>query len=328
MRRIFKKSWFKTLFISLVLLFICLNILAFFHSKAMCHFSQSGAKTPKPEELTFIEKVKILFFGVNIPRPLGTATPASWGMEFENHQFGDPKGNYLGAWFIPNTNSPVLIILFHGYAQDKSNMLVEAKLLHESGYSLFMVDFRGSGNSSGSTTSIGYWEAADVNSAMRYVSQNFKPKKIILLGYSMGAVAILRAIDVYGTKPEGIVIEAVFDKSLTTARNRFREMGVPSFPSAQLMLFWGGVQMGFNAFKHNPVTYAKRVNCAALFLHGGNDTRAFPHEAHGVFRAVPHQNKVFKIFPGISHKHIASRLPKKWIQAVSNFVKNHCQLSP
>jgi hypothetical protein len=51
-------------------------------------------------------------------------------------------------------------------------------------------------------------------------------------------------------------------------------MNVPSFPAAQLLVFWGGVQAGFNGFSHRPAEYAKSVSCPVLFLHGEDDTSA------------------------------------------------------
>jgi uncharacterized protein len=38
-----------------------------------------------------------------------------------------------------------------------------------------------------------------------------------------------------------------------------RALHIPPFPLAELIIFWGGVQHGFNAFAHNPVTYAAQV---------------------------------------------------------------------
>ena len=60
----------------------------------------------------------------------------------------------------------------------------------------------------------------------------------------MGAVAILRAVQETGIKPDGVIVEAVFDTMLHAVRHRFEAMGVPAFPSAELLVFWGGVETG------------------------------------------------------------------------------------
>jgi uncharacterized protein len=64
----------------------------------------------------------------------------------------------------------------------------------------------------------------------------------------MGAVAVVRAVAVAPVNPSAVIVEGLYDRILSAIRNRFGSMGLPSFPSAELLAFWGGVQMGFPAF--------------------------------------------------------------------------------
>ena len=207
----------------------------------------------------------------------------------------------LGAWYSSNqTNSP-LVILFHGYGGEKTGALPEARKFLEMGFAVLLVDFRGSGDSSESYTTVGFDEAEDVEAVVRYARQQIAPPQLILYGQSMGAAAVLRAIQVYGIKPDAVIAEAVFDTMLNTVRNRFHAMRLPSFPSAELLIFWGGHQAGFNGFEHNPLDYAAGVRCPILFLHGDADPRAQLEQARRVFTAVRSSNKQFKSFPGVGH---------------------------
>ena len=97
-------------------------------------------------------------------------------------------------------------------------------------------------------------------------------------------------------------------------------MGLPSFPSAELLVFWGGRQAGFNGFGHNPVVYAGAVKCPILFLHGAADPRAHADEARRVFAAVP-AHKHFKEFPSLGHEAPVLRYPDEWKQAVSELLR-------
>jgi pimeloyl-ACP methyl ester carboxylesterase len=108
---------------------------------------------------------------------------------------------------------------------------------------------------------------------------------------------------------------------LTTVRHRFEAMGVPSFPAAELLVFWGGRQFGFNGFGHNPVEYAASVRCPILFLHGASDSRAREAEARRVFAAVPGR-KWFKGFPGIGHAATVVPYRGLWKQTVSQFLQD------
>jgi pimeloyl-ACP methyl ester carboxylesterase len=226
----------------------------------------------------------------------------------------------LGCWYVDRGETTPLVILFHGYGAEKTCLIREAKVFLQLGMSVLLVDFRGSGESSESYTTVGFREADDVVAARRYARNDLHHPSVILYGKSMGAVAILRAVHAGGIQPDAVIVEAVFDTMLNTVRHRFRAMGVPSFPSAELLVFWGGVQTGFNAFGHNPVAYARDLACPALFMHGTDDPRARIEEGRRVYDAVP-CIKQFKEFPSIGHDSYVSRYPGDWTETVKRFLK-------
>jgi uncharacterized protein len=312
----------RYLMLSILILFcgfIALNILAINHSHAMMYFSDRGCRTTKPELLSLGEKIRVLIMGVNLPRPESTRTPAELDLPFEERLISCANGVRLAAWYIPSSGSQMLVILFHGYGTDKASLLDEAGALHDLGYSVLLVDFRGSGGSSEDYTSLGYVEAEDVTEATRYARNNLPYHQIVLSGYSMGAVAILRAVHEYDIDPSGIICEAVFGSMRKTVKNRFEAMKVPSFPSADLLVFWGGRQFGFNGFKHNPVEYARSVSCPILFMHGSDDPRARIKDARQVFDVVS-ARKEFKEFPETGHEEYIARFPLEWEETVGRFL--------
>jgi uncharacterized protein len=87
----------------------------------------------------------------------------------------------------------------------------------------------------------------------------------------MGSAAILKAVADKAVNPDGIIIELPFARLLDALRSRLRAVGLPPFPLAELMVFWGGIQHGFNGFARNPVTYASQVSSPTLILHGKLD---------------------------------------------------------
>ena len=299
--------------------FVALNILARNHAHAMMFFTSSGQRTESPEALSPARKARVLLAGVNVPRPHGKATPADVGLAYQSVRIPSERGVQLGAWSCPGGDTDTLVVLFHGYSADKSAMLAEAAAFHAIGLSALLVDFRGSGESSESYTSIGLCEADDVAAAVRYAQSNLPHHRLILFGQSMGGAAILRAIDGRRIAPDGVIVEAVFDTMLNTIRHRFQTMGIPAFPSAELLVFWGGRQFGYNGFAHNPVAYARSVACPILFMHGANDPRARIDDARRVFAAVP-APKWFTEFPSAGHEAYVARFPDEWSQAVTNFL--------
>ncbi len=300
--------------------FVGLNVLAYNHAAVMTHFAAGGAKTQKSEKLSPWARLKVLMVGVNLPRPVSELPPSA--LSADGRALAIPvAGNVtLSAWYADRGPATPLVILFHGYGSEKTSLLGEAQALLDLGASVLLVDFRGSGGSSESYTTIGVREAEDVAAAVRYARGNTRHAGFILFGYSMGAAAILRAISARGVAPDAVILEAVFDSLLNTARNRFAAMRVPSFPGAELLVFWGGWQWGFNGFRHNPVDYARAVNCPALFMHGRDDPRARLAEARRVFDAVPGP-KEFVEFERTGHESYLATHPDEWRAAVSGFLK-------
>jgi len=313
------KRWLLILLILMVGGVAMLNVLTYNHAHAMMHFTSDGPRTKKPEQLFFPAKLKVLIAGVNVPRPASDRLPSDLNPDCQSLTIRCPNDVTLSAWYTDQGNATPLVILFHGYAAEKTSLLPEAKMFLDLGASVLLVDFRGSGGSSESYTTIGIHEGEDVAAVVRYSQDNLEHSAFILFGQSMGAVAILRAVHEYGIEPDAVILEAVFDTMLNTIRNRFGAMGVPSFPCAELLVFWGGRQWGFNGFAHNPVEYARSVDCPILLMHGTDDPRATLTEGHRVFDALPGQ-KYFRKFESVGHGAYASIYPEEWQAAVEKII--------
>ncbi|MEP7189766.1 MAG: alpha/beta fold hydrolase, partial [Roseiflexaceae bacterium] len=190
---------------------------------------------------------------------------------FEIHHIPLPNDAQLEAWFVPHPQSRGIVIMFPGYAGVKEAFLTPAAHLYQWGYSSLLVDFRGSGGSSGNDTTLGLREADDVAATVGYTQHQWVGQPIILYGISMGGVAILRAVALHDVHPTAIMVEGVFDRLLTTVKHRFDAVHLPSTPVAELLVFWGSVQMGYNGFGHNPVDYASAITCPILVMHGARD---------------------------------------------------------
>ncbi len=296
--------------------FLALNVLAYNHARSMMFFSVGGDSTRQPEALGAWEKVIVLLTGVNLPRPSGRGVPADLAPDCEVLHIDGADGIRLEAWYCDRGASTPLVILFHGYAGDKTALLAEAREILALGASVLLVDFRGSGGSSEAYTTVGILESDDVATLFRFAEARLDHAGIVLFGQSMGAAAVLRAVHQHGIEPAGLILEAVFDTLLNTARNRFDAMRVPSFPSAQLLVFWGARQWGVNGFRHNPVRYAHSVRCPVLILHGEADPRATLPEGQRVYEAIA-SSKAFVAFAGSGHESYVKRHPHQWRAAVA-----------
>lgn len=290
---------------------VSVNGVAFLQARAMTTFVEGGTRTERPENLSVLEKLRVVLTGVSVPRPRNERDPSSVGLPFETFRYQNGRGVELEAWWLGEGHRAISVIVFHGYAASKESLLPIAEGLASLGARTLLVDFYGSGGSGGSGTSIGVLEAEDVIAALRFAKANQPEDSIILYGVSMGASAVLRAVARGGARPDGIVLEAPFSRLSETTARRFELMGLPAWPLNDLRLFWGGVQAGFDPFDHNPEEYAVAVECPTLVLHGALDSRATPEQARKVFDALSGK-KTFVLFPGAAHELTAVAGPTRW----------------
>ena len=104
-------------------------------------------------------------------------------------------------------------------------------------------------------------------------------------------------------------------------------MNIPSFPAAELLLFWGGVQQGFNGFENNPEEYADSLTAPALFISGSEDHRAPPDDARRVFSKMQGKS-VFLEIDGMGHELLANHDQEQWSTHVLPFIQQCLREQP
>jgi alpha-beta hydrolase superfamily lysophospholipase len=296
------------------------NGIAYVQAHAMTHFVPGGQPLNQFAAAPLSDKLWALITGVRLPRPENRHTPADHYLPFEVRHIPLPQNEQLEAWFVPHLGPRGIVLMFPGYAGVKEAFLTPAAELYQFGYSSLLVDFRGSGGSSGNDTTLGLREADDVAASFAYARQHWPRQPIILYGISMGGAAILRAVAIDGVHPAAIIIEGVFDRLLTTVQHRFDAVHLPSWPAAQLLVFWGSVQIGLNGFRHNPIDYAGAITCPILVMHGERDPWITSGETQALVARIDGPKQLVE-FPGIGHEMpYVYPAPNLWIATVKQFL--------
>jgi len=309
-----KRKWIKRGLWTLAAIFVLMNMVAIFHSYKFTHFANPKTeKTKSPTQLTTGRKIKTLIFGVSNPRPENTSVPTT---EYETIKLKSNKE--IECWRIRSDESKGTVILFHGFGGDKSSMLDKAEIFLKLGYDTLLVDFMGSGGSEGNQTTIGFLEAEEVKTCFDYLTENGE-ENIYLFGTSMGAVAIMKSISDNGISPKGIIIECPFGSMYKTVSARFKTMNAPTFPMADLLVFWGGIQNGFWAFGHHPTEYAKHINCPTLLLYGAQDEKVNRQEIDEIYTNLNGQ-KNLKIYQNAAHENYLKKYKIEWTEDVTQFL--------
>lgn len=318
MVRLFRSK--KRVALVLALGLVALNLAAFRQARAFTHFVPPG---PRPRARAQFQSLgdtaMILATGVVLPRPVNRRTPADLGLPYERHVFPGGRGVPLEAWLVPRADARGTVILFHGHANSKDSQLPEAEVFHAMGLNVFLVDFYGSGGSGGNETSIGFYEALDVARAFAYVRDLPGAGPVLLYGASMGAAAVLKGVADDKLEPAALILECPFDSLMRTVRHRFASLGCPSFPLADLLVFWGGVQEGFNGFQFSPLESASAIESPTLLMNGDIDPWVRPDEARAIFGALKGP-KTLKLFAGVGHASCLRARPDEWEGTVSEFL--------
>jgi alpha-beta hydrolase superfamily lysophospholipase len=284
--------------------------------RAMTHFVRNPVA--EPEMPSPRDRLRRLLWGVPMPRRENQATPADFGLDYETHEFLS-NGGRLSAWHVPHPRRRGMVLLFHGYHGCKSAVLAEAKAFHEMGYGCFLIDFPGSGDSAGDETTIGCRESMDVARAVDYVRDRWQNERLILFGVSMGGAAILRAVDVHRVAADAVILESPFDRLVNAVAARCRLMGVPAFPTAHILVLWGGWRQGFNGLTHNPADHARSVRCPVLLMNGTRDAKVTCDQIEAIRANLAGETAVH-YFEGLEHESYVAKRPEEWKQQVRGFL--------
>lgn len=160
------------------------------------------------------------------------------------------------------------VVLAHGYPSSLCEWTGYAPLLARAGYSVLMFDFRGSGLSQRGPTGD---YLADIRGAATELRRR-GAARVVLMGSSFGATAVLSAAPTVRPAPAGVVSVS----PLLTLSGR-----VSSFAP--------------------PDSLAPRLRVPVLLLWARGDYRFRPAEAQRFVRAVPARDKALATFPGDWH---------------------------
>lgn len=304
----------------LIAIFILLNVAIIAQAYSLSHFDENARPLTLDYKPTFLESVKIAITGLDLPRPRTKSFPSQ---PYDSLRIPAGEGRQLDAWLLhTDTVKRGLVIAFHGYIDEKSSMLDRAEVFLAMGYDVMLVNFMGAGDSYGNQTTLGYMEAENVKYAHNYAVSQLQEDNIILIGFSMGAVAIMKAQADYNLLVKAIIIEAPYATFQETVNARLDKLRMPHFPVSGMFTFWFGKINGFDASKANPQDYAGRIHVPALLMCGGKDPNIPEEETERIFGRLASKRKELKIFPDSPHESYLLKYEDEWHNVVSAFVSN------
>jgi len=199
------------------------------------------------------------------------ADPADDNLYFRDLRLTTADGAELAAWYVPAAVPAPrgTIVLAHGLMDRKGTMLQLVPWLHEAGYHVMMVDFRGHGQSDERPTTIGREEVFDLEAAVDWLEEEGAAERIGGLGMSLGAAALVNTA-ARDPRIDALVLDSLFarwrDTDFAADYRLSPDWLVPDVPS--------------------PVDVIGRLHIPIFIIHGTADILTEEDHAHRLYEAA------------------------------------------
>jgi fermentation-respiration switch protein FrsA (DUF1100 family) len=194
-------------------------------------------------------------------------TPADIGAEYRDEFIETADGVRLHGWYVRGDSDRVLLF-FHGNAGNVSHRLESIRQFLQLGLSVFIIDYRGYGQSEGRTTEQGIYR--DAEAAWRYLTEigNTPRERIIVFGRSMGASAA--AYLAARHRPLALIIESSFTSVPDIAKEYY-----PWLPVRWL-----------SRLRHSAEDFVREVESPVLVMHSRDDEIVPVRHGQAIFAAA------------------------------------------
>ncbi len=236
----------------------------------------------------------------------------------------------LEGWlFTPNlqkdhdADKETTIIMAHGYGQNRlqgSNALELTEFLLEKGFSVFLFDFRNSGNSEEAITSVGQFEQDDLLGAVDFVKSEIESSKIVLHGFSMGAsTAIL--VGAEENAVDGVIADSPFAHLPDyLSENLPQRSGLPVFPFNWTILNTIPIIADLDLQAVSPKKSVQTYQIPLLLIHGKADETIPAEDSYTIKHQGPNSLVELEVFPDAGHVNSFSSHPDAYREVLFNFL--------
>ena len=244
-----------------------------------------------------------------MPRREIKKTPANVELHYEDVYISVKNKNdhieRIHGWWIPAQNQSSNVLLYlHGSALNMGANVNALRRLHNLGFAVLIVSYRGYGLSDGEFPS----EAllyTDAEASWNYlvVEKGIQPKKIFIYGHSIGGAV---AIDLAVRHPNaaGLIAESTFTSIIDVARLKTQYRLFP------LDLI---VHQRFDSLNKVP-----HLRIPVLYIHGTDD-HLIPSEMSRLLYERTPPPKRLKLIPGGGHNNSATVGGSTYLAAISDF---------
>jgi len=212
------------------------------------------------------------------------------------------QGLRLRTWTRRGSDARPAVVIVHGLGDSLESYVDRADVFARRGHTVLLLDLRAHGASEGGYTTLGGHEREDVQAAMEALrGEGRAGAGLVLMGHSMGAVAVLRAA-VGQPGVRAVVVEAPYDNYRANVFHHawllYRlPRWVPIIPITIAIAEW---RAGFRADDVDAVRASASFGAPLLAIADGADTRMPEAVVRRVAEAHAGPHQVW-VAPGAEH---------------------------
>jgi hypothetical protein len=258
-------------------------------------------------------------------RSLPNRTPLTYDIPaWDDVSIVTRDGLTLEGWFItpaPDGDGAVVIFV-HGLGGNRASLLGQAALLVERGIGVLVYDSRNHGSSDGNVTTFGLTEQDDVHAAFEYVRARpeVDADRIALVGESMGGATVIHAA-VELPSVRAVVVQSTYssiEDNIAEGVEHFT--GLPSFPFAPLVVWFGEQEAGMSITQIRPIDdIAQIAPRPVLIMHGTDDTLIDASNARRLYDAAGEPRELVLV-EGAGHGAVFATDPEGFAEVFVRFL--------
>jgi fermentation-respiration switch protein FrsA (DUF1100 family) len=199
--------------------------------------------------LLYLFQAKFVYF----PMSDIALTPTSTGLTYETVTLTTSDQHTIQGWYVPHPTPRATMLFLHGNGGNISHRLEKLWMYHQLGLSVFIIDYRGYGQSSGKPSEQGTY--LDAEAAWHYLNSEraIPAETIIVYGESLGAAVATWLTARYTAG--ALILESAFTS--------IEDMGRHYYPYLPVRLL--------TRFKYPAIDYLPNTHIPVLIIHSAAD---------------------------------------------------------
>ncbi|MCB1591274.1 MAG: alpha/beta fold hydrolase [Alphaproteobacteria bacterium] len=233
--------------------------------------------------------------------------------------FVSKSGVQLQGSLISGEKGRGVVLLLHGHNVHRNILIRRARFLTREGYTVFMFDFQGHGQSGEEAVTMGYRESQDVEAAMELLRARYPDEQIAIVATSMGAASVIARGE--AVESDAYVLECMYYSLPELIERRLGEKYGRGFASilTPLILWEQILVVGYDPRAVAPGRAVSTITKPVLYIAADQDQYVTLEESMDVFERITAPKELW-VIKGQRHGDFSHTVPDAYEKKVLEFL--------